>query len=108
MITNQQITETLERARARIADPAHWCQRAAARNKTGEKCELGSRHAVAWCADGALARETLRQGTLRERCLDALEALTDQDIVRFNDAATHPQVLSVFSKAIKEQSECPE
>ena len=90
-----------------LADPAHWTQRAIARNRTGDEVDSGSHAAVAWCLTGALHRSCFRQhGSHRNKVLaywsgrlriyEHLGGLTA--LAQWNDAPerTHADVVRVL------------
>src|SRR3546814_16226257 len=55
--------EILRAAKAKIADPAHWCQDEEALNEVGEGTFAESEYACQWCALGAPVTVT---GNFRE------------------------------------------
>ncbi len=89
--------ELLEEARAKIAEPEHWCKDAYWRDTRGEPTPVNV--AVSYCAMGALlSQQTYDLG----RASQLLAECAERDIVEFNDdeKTTHVQILAVFDCAI--------
>lgn len=116
--------ELLRAARALIAVPERWTQRATARDRAGAWCGAGDPRAARWCPDGALRNRVYRGkkswplGLRRDRArayvaaLRALEAAIGVPVLQhWNDAPgrTHAQVVAAFSMAIAlaEREEAP-
>lgn len=93
--------EILIAARALIAEPEHWTQRAAARNRLGMPVGALEPSACCWCAAGALFRVA---GRFNDRGyyagMKALCPVTGPGVVVLNDMSTHADVLAMFDKAI--------
>lgn len=101
-----EVTALLIRARALVA--RGWCRRAAARNLLGLEVSPYSRHAVAWCADGALQAAQLAASNLefRRAYLRLLAAMGDELVPAFNDRQTTVEpVLEAFDRAISRPKE---
>lgn len=102
--------QTLEAARALIADKAHWTQREPARNDKGEPVSPHNPDAVAFCSVGALIKVTgraMNAPITREfypEYYAGLTALTlsihKHSVTGFNDSHKHEEVLQLFDKAI--------
>lgn len=96
------MSTTVEQLRAaRALVERGWCQGVLARNKNGKKCGHRSKHAVCFCALGALYRGGLEYWS--DRFLhDAAEKLGAVNPVCFNDAPgrTQAEVLALFDEAI--------
>ena len=92
MVTKPQITETLQRARDRIADPKHWCKKDYAKNAAGNYVDYDSKNSVSWCAEGAVMREVGNNPLLRKCCFETLQENLDviwhRGVTDFNDAVT--------------------
>ena len=95
-------------AKALIAKPENWCQRAFARDAYGDSVGINNSRACRFCSQGALLNRNI--GTLPEPYLLAYDVLSDcagRDIVNHNDAptTTHPMIMRLFNKAIKRAKE---
>lgn len=99
--------DILRRAKARIADPEHWCRWEFALDHLGIDVESTSDTACAWCALGALAAEngvainiaTYQPG---ERFIEAASmALHNEPMAKVNDTMTHADVMAVYDRAIE-------
>lgn len=114
--------QILEKARAVIADPAHWTKGALARNACGDRLNAAQLDlAVCYCATGALRKaapdtddlpDGRRANTVRGDAGFRLwtvvnEGVTDESAKRvislWNDdpATTHAHVLAAFDRAIE-------
>ena len=98
-MTTRQI---LTAAKARIANPEHWCQRAFAMTTAGKATLPRSPGAVRWCVSGSLmlSSDTDQEGywLLRRRAI----AAGFRDVAHLNDTGTHADVMAVLDAAIKE------
>lgn len=104
-----KLAENLKKARAKIADPAHWTQRAYARTVKGELCVEDALDAICWCASGAIwvtsypgrgdATDVHNTHAALGRACHTLYGAT---IVDTNDILGHAQVLAAFDYAIAE------
>lgn len=111
MKTRSKTAALLERARARIADPARWTQGALARDANGEETCAGYPNAVRWCAIGALYAEQPyryrrdgRDGAIR-RLARAMGGSGVGDVYDLNDGrpGTHAAVLAMYDEAIRQK-----
>jgi hypothetical protein len=98
------ITEALREARRLLSDPSRWTQRAPGRDSHGRSVPGRNRGAVCWCLLGAIGKVTDGQGSLWQQCYELLDARAGGSTARFNDAATHEQVLEFLDRAIDELS----
>jgi len=102
------VTNLLEDARSRTADPARWTQGALARDGAGISCNYpGSGDPVCWCALGSLYRsvETLyanRKTHLAANLEMVVAALRlyQRTIAKVNDDLGHEATLKMFDDAI--------
>jgi len=104
--------DVLRRARGLISQPAAWTQRALARDNDGDGICYDSQFACSFCSAGAIWRAGLdlapdgfkaTEGAFAE--IDAvLETGNQALIARFNDNATHAEVLAIFDRAISRLS----
>lgn len=116
--------DLLRRARARIADPARWCQGHEALDATMEQVAPNDPRAVYWCAVGALRAEfamvdmekfeadgSTELDALDEFAADYVEGhVTDSDLAEWvlsrpgladiNDQCSHAAVLAIYDAAI--------
>jgi hypothetical protein len=96
------ILDCIVAARARIADPAHWTQKAYARTADKEACGPNSPNAVCWCAAAALECHNVISPAHLLAELGALP-VADPDmftLTSWNDSHTHAEVLELFDRAI--------
>jgi hypothetical protein len=110
---NDLSTATILRlARARIADPRHWCQQHLAVNALGMALSPNADSAVRWCAAGAVARVAdwggawdyagPRLGAAFRALHTAAKALYGvSEFVTVNDFYGHEAMLRVYDHAIK-------
>lgn len=97
--------DILRAAKAKIEDPARWCQGQPAKDAKGYQIATGSRLATAWCAWGAccsvagvrdagfgLALVNLNRVACRAGFGSAQE---------LNDSSDHPTVMAMFDRAIE-------
>jgi len=105
MLTKQQ-RQIVEKARDRIADPAHWCRKAFARTASGHICDVTDPRARRFCAVGALAVEYLAAGSeWPDDDGDKLAARFDprgRTLVDVNDDDGQSAVLALLDKALAE------
>lgn len=96
--------DILREARARIADPEHFTQGAAARSAKGRQVKATSPRAVCWCASGTVAACGLPRD-MERRVEDylylAAHDLYRQGLICVNDFKGHEAVLAVFDRAIE-------
>jgi hypothetical protein len=91
--------EILRAARAKIADPANWCQNNGAQDGDGNPVRVHSPAAQRWCIYGALEAVNVL-GDDDSLALFALRHSCDDLLALFNDNHTHTEVLAVFDRAI--------
>ena len=108
MIISKDVKTVLQRARERITRRKHWCQGVLAIDKEGSHTSYAALDAVAWCAAGAIYKET-GDGSLARECEETLERILpgfdgNERIGDYNDAMSHAEVLALFDRAIGEQS----
>lgn len=98
--------DILKAARAKIADPEHWTQKAFARAADSHCCAVNEEAACRWCALGAImAVEPDWNGVEFATACAALDEQAALEIgldefVKFNDLRTHKEVLELFDAAI--------
>ena len=98
-----ETTELLVRARTFVA--RGWCRGTEARNLLGFSVSPYSRHAVAWCASGAVQAAQAAASDLdcRRAYLRLIAAMDDELIAAFNDRQeTVEPILAAFDHAIAE------
>lgn len=112
-------TDVLRRAKARIADPARWCQGALASDPmrgADESVAPTAPEACAWCALGAVCAEVgaeeLSQtyGTVGGHAIMYLNAAAGEmygralpdfaDVAELNDEESHATVMHMFDLAV--------
>lgn len=98
MTPTRSVVERLREARARIEDPANWCQGAFARDRSGDPVGSKSPVACQWCAEGALT--VAGGGFDAEVYLLRALPLRVNDVGGYNDHRTHATVLRLFDRAI--------
>jgi hypothetical protein len=93
--------EVLTKARALIADPAHWTAGAYARDDKGNKVGVDAEGACAFCAVGALVRVTTWYGDYTE-AYDLLSRNSGKvpRVADLNDIHGHEAVLAMYDAAI--------
>lgn len=94
--------QTLEAARALIADKAHWTQGSVSMDMLDRVRHPRHPAACRWCATGAVVKAAAGSNYVFERCLGALHMslVGFQSIESFNDTHTHDEVLQLFDAAI--------
>ena len=102
--------EALRKARGLIAEEDRWCQGVSARDRGGVFCPTNDDRAHSRCLSGAVYAATGDNDT-RSKCITLLlgagaDVLGFHDdawvaIGRFNDQATHAEVLRVLDLAIR-------
>jgi hypothetical protein len=109
MLSSFEQRQTVEKARARIADPNRWCQGVLALMADGTECGIHCPRAVRFCALGALAVEYLQLcGGDAKRAVNLAKSLASVlsyrgSLVRLNDMPNgHARVLALFDKALAE------
>jgi hypothetical protein len=95
----------IERARALIADEAHWCRAALARDERGWPTDPTDATALKRCAYGALVAAAFELvGDLKHAHIlaDAVakEVHGPSSLINTNDSEGHAAVLAVFDKAL--------
>lgn len=102
--------ELLKSARELLADPARWTQHCMARTESQVPVNPCTAEAACWCASGAIMRQheipeedriaailALNQGVPgnfpQEHC-----AMTR--VIKYNDSASHLEVLAMFDRVI--------
>lgn len=97
----------LKRARALIADPAHWTQRTLARDEKGVPMPFWDQRAVSWCMIGAVDKcGGLASGWIVEIAWQYVNSaivemgLTRNSVGQLNDTTDHATVLAVLDRAI--------
>jgi hypothetical protein len=92
--------EALIKARAEIAEPARWTQKAYRRDATGEMCTQAD--AVCWCAAGAVRQVSGGYNFASKPALKVLVSVVGGQVERWNDAPErkHAEVLAAFDTAI--------
>jgi hypothetical protein len=107
MTDTRSPVEILRAARARIADPSHWCRLVYAESKFGNSlADERSPRAVKWCAAGALYAE--RRGPRSRGITGAVLAARDilqkaaepLCLTQFNDERSHAAVMAMYDRAI--------
>ncbi|MPZ68581.1 MAG: hypothetical protein GEU71_03530 [Actinobacteria bacterium] len=99
-----QAIDVLQRARARIEDPARWTTCYLARDAQGEHCAPQSKEAVSWCALGALQTELRTLGERYDEIPRIWRLLQPSERFRsttqVNDHEGHAAVLQLYADAI--------
>lgn len=109
-MNNSKILSVLKKARKLISKPEAWIKGVQAEDKNGNRESPLSKHAVAWCADGALQRAYgATDGGAYELAKQAVLDTTPKYrglLCVWNDEKrrTHKQVLAKFDKAIAKLS----
>lgn len=103
-MSNRELRKRLKKARALIADPKHWTQRALARDRHRHEVDPTSPKADRFCALGACVSAGLPEKTssrLLRKCLGT-------DVVHTNDGGgglsrreAHKAILDAFDCAIE-------
>ena len=95
--------EILRAAKAKIEDPAHWCQGEYAKDALGQRASEYSDEACAWCAMGAF--HTIDNGSsydaFRSLAKAANEIHQGWGIPNVNDNTDHATVMRMFDRAIE-------
>ena len=104
--------QVMTRALQLIEDPAHWTNRAWARNEDGAGCSSTSKEAVRFCAVGALRRAAydltdnektaarLRTNASRALLGGGIQLFADSRLMLWNDRRGHDAVLKLFKRAL--------
>lgn len=97
--------DTLVAARALIAEPGMWTQRAFARNANGLPVSDSYGLATCWCSVGAI-RVASKRSSVRADTASALVRRgigNPESLAEWNDAPerTHAEVLEAFDRAIE-------
>lgn len=99
-------SEVLRRVRARLSDPARWTQGTEARNAMGRHVDPEDPDATCWCMLGAVKVEVGagigcdEEASRRFYEAKAVLRAHGGDVVTFNDAGTHADVLALLDRAI--------
>lgn len=99
--------EIIKAARELISDPDRWTQGAYAKDNLGRWTYVSSPDAKCWCSTGAVYKAAVCDIQASIRVLKALDKAVGvhtklrSNIIHFNDAHTHPEVLAIFDKAIE-------
>jgi hypothetical protein len=108
------ISERLREAKARIADPAHWCQGVLAQDANGEEIAPSSTKAVKWCASGSLdgfpgwwGAWRILEGVAHDMRIEAKLPKDDDlcDTPLINDTFGHAKVMELYDRAIARAEE---
>lgn len=95
---------TLRNVRELLSDPDRWTRGSAARTADESETHPRSRNAVAWCLVGAAeycATDRLSYWGARSALFEEIARRTPgAGIPRFNDSATHAEVLAVVEAAL--------
>lgn len=93
--------EILKAAKAKIEDPAHWCQGNAAWDLNGRACVPEDHNARSWCSWGAVTAASRQRGVSAHDYLDrAADEFGFASAVVLNDSTDHPTVMKMFDRAI--------
>lgn len=114
--TRRDVYRTLQRMRAILAEPSHWCQHHGGQDARGQKVPSLDPRAVSWCLVGCQNRAIIdlwNTDTLAstpsivlfavDRYLESelWAQLTEQRyLARFNDSHTHHEILAFLDAAI--------
>jgi hypothetical protein len=108
------VRDVLVQARQRIATPEHWCRGALSRDREGVDTERYATEPCSWCAEGALyAVIDLDNEAEQEAAHAAFSLLNDalpkgrRVVARFNDNASHAEVLALYDRAIAATEQQP-
>ena len=104
--------EILQLARALIAQPHNWTQRAPARDCNGERVGVDDPQASQFCLTGALKRiEILNNLSVNDTELERANLILGihlprpaRELAQFNDYWEHHEVLELLNKAINSLS----
>ena len=102
----KRVSTVLVQARAKIADPKHWCQRMYARDKRNRRVEATSPEATQWCAIGAVQAVApsdlfYAAANLLQESVGSTPVATVNDY-RKNPEKAHATILDAFATAIRE------
>lgn len=115
----KEAADLLTEARAVIADPAQWCQRAPARNHNDTPTDPTSEFAQRWCIMGAIHKVCIGGRHSPVVAMRATRAITQSLVppgpllrtspATWNDMPerTHEQVLAAFDRAIEKLKDAP-
>ena len=113
--------DILKKAKAKIEDPAHWCQGMFALDEHGDPVGTSDPRACRWCAQGAMSfvagdsdKKPIAKAAQVAMAAAAVEMgfgdgkMSDEDgglqiypPVFLNDTADHPTVMKMFDRAIQ-------
>lgn len=95
---------TLRNVRELLSDPDRWTRGSVARTADDAETHPRSRNAVAWCLVGAAehcATDRLSYWAARSALFEEISRrMPGAGIPRFNDTATHEELLSVIEAAL--------
>ena len=103
--------ELLIQAKALIAKPENWSKKAYARMDNGNECLYSFMYASKFCSFGAIYRVLYQENIVKDErkalinsAYESLKNAAGCGIMRFNDMATHGQILYVYNKAIEQSN----
>lgn len=101
MTSPSAVVAVLEAARAKIERPESWCKGSEAVDECGAPIWAGDERACRWCAFGAIKACDLNGLDLWD-IVDFLDKANGigGSLGRWNDAATHAEVLAAFDRAL--------
>lgn len=97
------VLEHIKAARERIAKPENWTRKAYARDRAGMNIWPRWPGAVCWCSIGALTSvgAATDENAMAAMAQQELEKdLVGGNLMAFNDASTHAEVIAAFDKTI--------
>ena len=100
MPMNSETLKVLEKARALIADEAHWCRGAFAVDEHGNKVGALEAAACAWCASGATIRASNASEAGHRARVQLAMQIGSPSVANFNDIHSHAEVLALFDRVI--------
>lgn len=93
-------SEVLKAAKQLISTPDKWIQRAWSEDAEGRRFHKQEGPSVKWCAVGAI-RHIMAGDINVTRAYDFLKRSAKIDPARYNDSATHDDVMALYDTAIK-------
>lgn len=105
--------ELLKKAKQVIEDPRQWCQGHYGYDADGNQCSASYHGCVKRCALGALRFvvggdiDLTEQESMYDRAVNLMKRslfggiTTSHSVAKFNDRATHAQVMELFDRAMK-------
>jgi len=94
------LVDVLVEARSLIECPRWWTRDDLARDCNGVRVNPSGPRAYCWCALGAIVRAAGPGLSQRRAAALLFRRVIDGDIVTFNDASNHAEVLAKFDEAI--------